>query len=112
MGPDPPGRRTEVRLSTDLKALLDCLRLPVECAHCGHVHGTRVGPLKSDGVFTCPACGRTAMIDAGGIDQAVADAAGQLQEQALALGRSLPGSLPSPDSDRPRPAGRADDEPN
>ena len=95
----------------DLQSLLRCLVNPVECPHCGHRSERIIGPIKSDGVFTCPACGRAAIIDGSRINREVATAAERLSEQALDLGRSLQGGAP-PDDDRPRPAGRADDESN
>jgi predicted RNA-binding Zn-ribbon protein involved in translation (DUF1610 family) len=98
-------------LLPDLQALLRCLVNPVECPHCGRCSERIIGPIKSDGVFTCPACGRAAIIDASRINREVATAAERLSEQALDLGRSLQGGAP-PDDDRPHPAGRADDESN
>ena len=95
----------------DFQSLLHCLVIPVECPHCGHRSERIIGPIKSDGVFTCPACGRAAIIDASRINDEVAAAAERLSERALDLGRSLLGGTPL-DGDRPRPAGRADDEPN
>ncbi|MFO1406257.1 MAG: hypothetical protein U1F08_01855 [Steroidobacteraceae bacterium] len=97
---------------TDLKSLLKCLEGPVDCPHCGHRCEQLAGQLRSDGMFTCPACGRAAIVDAGHIDRAVAAAAGTLREQALDLGRSLEGGAPTVDGDHPRPAGRADHKPN
>ena len=75
----------------DLKALLECLVIPVECPHCRHRCERIIGPIKSDGVYTCPACGRAAIIDSSRINDEVAAAAERLSEQAMELGRSLEG---------------------
>ena len=95
----------------DLQSLLRCLVNPVECPHCGHRSERIIGPIKSDGVFTCPACGRAAIIDAGQINDEVAAAAERLSEQALELGRSLEGGQHDVTGDWPRPAS-TDEEPN
>ena len=95
----------------DLKALLECLVIPVECPHCAHRSERIIGPIKWDGVYTCPACGRAAIIDSSHINDEVAAAAERLSEQALELGRSLEGGTHDPADDRVRPAGCPDEEP-
>lgn len=103
MAPTTPGRRpNESRLLPDLQALLECLQIPVDCPHCGHRCGQVVGWLKSDGVYTCAACGQAALVDSSRMDVAVAAAAGKLQEQALDLGRSID-ARPATEGIRTRP---------
>ena len=101
---------TEDPLLPDLKALLECLAIPVECPHCRHRCERIIGPIKSDGVYTCPACGRAAIIDSSRINDEVAAAAERLSEQALELGRSLEGGPHDASDDWPRPAS-PDEEP-
>ena len=96
----------------DLLALLQCLVIPVECPHCGHRCEQLIGPIKSDGVYTCPSCDRAAIVDASRMDREVAAAAERLSEHALELGRSLEGGPPAPGEDRAWPAVRPDDEPD
>ena len=94
----------------DLQALLQCLVIPVECPHCRHRCERIIGPIKSDGVYACPACGRAAIIDSSRINDEVAAAAERLREQALELGRSLEGGPQDVPDDWPRPA-TPDEEP-
>ena len=94
----------------DLKALLECLVIPVECPHCAHRCERIIGPIRTDGVFNCPACGRAAIIDSSHINEEVAAAAERLSEQALELGRSPDGGQHEVTGDWPRPAG-TDEEP-
>lgn len=96
----------------DLKALLECLAIPVECPHCRHRCERIIGPIMSDGVYTCPACGRAAIIDSSRINDEVAAAAERLFEQALKLGQSLEGRPRGADDGLERPADRRKNEPN
>jgi hypothetical protein len=91
-------------LLPDLQALLECLVIAVECPHCGHRCDRIVGPIKSGGVYTCPACARAAIIDSSRLDDEVAAAAERLRERALELGRSLEGTARNPAEDVQHPA--------
>ncbi len=96
---------------SDLRALLQCLKITIECPHCGHRSDRLAGELRSHGVYTCPGCGHTAMMDSSRIDRAVASAAEVLSERALDLGRAHE-DRPAADGQRPWPALPRDDEPN